>query len=215
MDKINYVSIPQSLILSQEIHFKSKYLYIMLKKNSYNSKIKITTKTMMNKLRWKDNRTFKKYLIELLKNNYVLNITKDEINKLSPTSILTLNLQIPTVYIMIDSLLIDKVLLIDKHTYEKGLIYLYINENFYNSDWGYSCLGYEYFDKLLKMSRKKIKDLIWLYHDNYICEYYRMSCIIVDDNTIRPKNRYIVNNYNNNRRRYVKHKQPIYFGDTI
>lgn len=220
--KTSYISIPNELINNSDINIKAKYLYIILKKHSTKHKTKVSTLIKYDKLNkslmWNDKRKLKRYLSILKELNYIKYDFK-EINNYIPLEIEFINHK---QFIMIARDIVDKTLLInidnsnskrgDMYYIEKGIVYLYFLEGYYNEYWGYACPSRRELSNIIKTNNSDTTKIIKYYHNNYICEYCQGKVIGEKDKPMRARNRYIPNNIDiNGNKRYMRHKKESYF----
>ena len=206
--KNGFISVPTELILDTEIPYKAKYLYIILKKHSFDDDLIIKYEKLMSLLKWKDKKSFKKYLLILKVNGYI----SYEFKKIIELIPLEIKIEFKKPFIKLDRDIINKALDLSNgeniYNHEKGLLLLYYLEYNFNEGWGYSCPSFEEINNILKMDTKRIKEIIWLYHINYICEYTKGYMI----GNLKIRNRYVVNNtiydsFNDKyKKRYKNHK---------
>jgi len=221
-NKTSYISIPQKLIhdKNKEVNVKAKYLYITLKKHSVKDKVNIRYNTLMNSLQWTDKRILKKYL-DILKNNRYINYEFDVIHKYISIEIIIVGIK---PFIMMARDIVEQALSINVETVEckprsklfwreKSILYLYLMEDKFNNEWGYSCPNRKEIESILSSNNIDTKKIIDYCHENMICEYNQGIIVNADSGKVqRSRNRYLPNNKDKDGKlRYQYHKSIEYF----
>lgn len=227
--KVSYISVPMKLIRNNTkdngLNVKAKYLYIILKKLSTNSKVTISYQKLLEELQWTNKKTLKKYL-EILKQNNYIDYNFQSIYYYKPLEIKVIQHR---PYIMLDRELVNNALYIQidqdelspkrkrsNLVYrENGIVYLYFLEANYNAEWGYACPNRKELLNVLTLNNSELTQINEYYHKRLICEFKRGKMITnQEDKTLimRTRNRYIVNKKDENgNKRYKKHKKDNYF----
>jgi len=205
------VEIPNKLIIDSNLNSRNKYLYIILKMYSIDNKSYLSYVNLMDKLKWRDKRNFKKYLNRLVENNYISNWnTRTRVYDDTPINVSFVKIGDN---VSVDRKLIAKALDEDSGIKyrEKGLIFLYFIESLHNNKKKYSSPSFRQIQDVLKMDSAKISEIIHYYHDNDICKYRKGW--LNPENGQKIRNRYVVNQ--NNRLKIKEVKSEIGFEDFV
>lgn len=216
-----FTSIPTTLLMSEDLNNKDKYVYLKLKQNSSKGKSVTTISKIKKYSDVSDNRTILKSLSKLKEFGF---INYPDFDVIPRTSIAIEIFDSDESFIKIDNEIFEKIELLFKPNQHNAIILYYYLEKEYNINYGYACPSRDEISSVTKLNNGKVSEITKIMHDNFICEFQQGDKIENDVNEFgytRMRNRYIPNtikyskdgvtNNQNNERRYKRHKNKQFF----